>query len=234
MESAKRRAFNPGANERTLGFHRMRIWWIGIVFLCAASGLAQDRPGLFFREDWAEIPAATPITREHVSNGELTLSLHGPGRAGIRKSHHDRLADDPFYVWSGDCAGNWAVSLRHRESDMDLTALAKIRWRSKQSGFRQLRVIVKLAGGPWLVSDAFDGPSADWREREFHIADIRWRTLDIESIVERNWVRDPDLSRVEEVGFTDLMSGGGTPASSRLDWMEVFGRAVKRAEPPRK
>lgn len=206
----------------------MRISWLGIVFLYAAAALAQDRPGLFFREDWAEIAAATPITPEHVSNSELVLSLHGPGRSGIRKSHHDRPADDPFYVWSGDCPANWAVSLRHRESDVDLTGLAKIRWRSKQSGFRQLRVIVKLAGGPWLVSDAFDGPSADWREREINIADIRWRVLDIEKIAELNWAPEPNLSRIEEVGVTDLMSGGGTPASSRLDWIEVYGRGLKR------
>jgi hypothetical protein len=118
--------------------------------------------------------------------------------------------------------------LRHRASDVDLTGLAKIRWRSKQSGFRQLRVIVKPAGGPWLVSDAVDGPSADWREREINIGDLRWRALDIEKIVERNWTANPDLSRIEEIGFTDLMTGGGTPASSRLDWVEVYGRGVKR------
>jgi hypothetical protein len=183
---------------------------------------------LFFREDWKEISPATPVTQEHVSNASLTLSLHGPGRAGIRKSHHDQPADDPYYVWSGECSANWALSLRHREADLDLTALAKIRWRSRQSGFRQLRVILKLAGGPWLVSNAFDGPSADWREQEMNLGDIRWRVLDIEKIVERNGVSNPDLSRVEEVGFTDLMAGGGTPASSRLDWIEVYGRAVKR------
>lgn len=198
------------------------------LLFAAASAVAQDRPALFLREDWAEIPAATPVNQQHVVNENLILSLHGPGKAAIKKSHHDRPADDPYYIWSGDCMANWAVSLRHRESDVDLTGLAKIRWRAKQSGFRQLRLIVKLAGGQWLVSDAADGPSADWREREFNLADIRWRALDIEKVVERNWVAEPDLSQIEEIGFTDLMAGGGTPASSRLDWIEVYGRAVKR------
>ncbi len=206
----------------------MRRLLFGILFCCTLSAQAQDRAGLFFREDWKEIPAVTPITQEHVANGELTLSLHGPGRVAVRKSHHDRPADDPYYVWSGECPGNWAVSLRRAGLDVDLTGLAKIRWRSKQSGFRQLRVVVKLAGGKWLVSDAADGPSTDWREREINLGDIHWRDLDIEHIVERNWVPDADLSDVEEVGFTDLMAGGGTPASSRLDWIEVYGRAVKR------
>jgi hypothetical protein len=33
-------------------------------------------------------------------------------------------------------------------------------------------------------------------------------------------VSKPDLSKVDEVGWTDLMIGGSTPASSRVDWIE--------------
>jgi hypothetical protein len=38
----------------------------------------------------------------------------------------------------------------------------------------------------------------------------------------------PDLSNVEEIGFTDLMAGGQSKACSRLDWIEVHGRPVAR------
>lgn len=195
------------------------------VFLLFAvtAMFAQYRPGLLFREDWKEIPAATPVTQEHVANADLILSLYGPGKATIRKSHHDTPADDPYYVWSGECAGNWAVTLRHRNAAADLTGMSKIRWRTKQAGFRQLRIVLKLADGTWLVSDQSDGPSTDWRVREFNISDIRWRKLDIEMIVENAWVDRPDLAHVEEIGFTDLMRGGGTPACSRVDWIEVYG-----------
>jgi hypothetical protein len=193
------------------------------VLFAVTALFAQDRPGLFFREDWKEIPAATPVTQEHVANADVILSLYGPGKATIRKSHHDTPADDPYYVWSGECTGNWAVTLRHRNALADLTGLAKIRWRTKQAGFRQLRILVKLAGGTWLVSDQSDGPSEDWRVREFNIADLRWRKLDIETIVENAWADKPDLSHVEEIGFTDLMRGGGSPACSRVDWIEVYG-----------
>src|SRR5207245_1713474 len=96
-----------------------------------------------------------------------------------------------------------------------------------QSGFRQLRIILKLADGSWVVSDQYDGESADWRVREFHLADLRWRALDIEKMVEGR-SRDVDLRRVAEVGFSDLMRGGGTPASSRLDWIEVYGVSIPR------
>jgi hypothetical protein len=199
-----------------------------VMLLQSGPRVEEDRPGLFFREDWKESPPATPITQEHVANPNLVLKLYGPGKDGIKKSHHDTPKDDPFYVWSGTCPAQWAVALRHRDSLVDLTGLAKIRWRSKQAGFRQLRLIVKLADGTWLIGDQADGESRDWREREFNIADLRWRRLDIDKILEGAQVEKPDLARVEEIGFTDLMAGGGTPACSRLDWIEVRGRPVKR------
>lgn len=210
------------------------VWKFGVGVisagwcLAAAAAPADSRPGLLFREDWRETPAATPATQDHVVNPDLVLTRHGPGAAQIKKSHHDKPADDPFYIWSGDTQANWAVSLRHRTSLIDLSGPSKIRWRAKQSGFRQLRVIVKLADGTWLVSDEFDGESSDWRVREFNLTDLRWRQLNIARVSEGRWVPNPDLRRVDEIGFTDLMAGGGTPASSRLDWIEVYGRAVAR------
>jgi hypothetical protein len=185
--------------------------------------------GLFFREDWKESPPQTPVTQDHVAHPDLILTRHGPGEAQIRKSHHDRPADDPYYVWSGEAASNWAVSLRHRDAAVDLTGPSRIRWRSRQTGFRALRIILKLGDGGWVVSDALDGESADWRVREFQPSAAGWRSLDIDTVVEGRAVPRPDLSSVLEVGFTDLMRGGGTPASSRLDWIEVYGpRAAAR------
>jgi hypothetical protein len=204
-----------------------RLFPVLLALVLPASG--QDRPGRFFREDWKELPAATPITQEHVLNPKLELRLYGPGKAGIKKSHHDTPADDPYYVWSGTANGNWAVALRHREAYADLTGQAKIRGRAKQAGFRSLRPIVRLADGAWLVGDAADGPSADWREREFVLADLHWRKLDVETVIEGAVVERPDLRRVDEIGFTDLMTGGASAACSRLDWIEVWARAAPRA-----
>jgi len=199
-----------------------------LIALAVSRVFAQERPGPFFREDWKEIPPATPVTQEHVSHADLLVTRHGPGEAGIKKSHHDQPVDDPYYIWSGEAEGNWALSLRHQKSHVDLTGLAKIRWRSKQAGFRLLRIILKTANGQWLVSDQYDAASNDWRIREFNIADIRWRRLDIQKIVEGEWVNAPDLSRIEEVGVTDLMPGGRSVACSRLDWIEVYGRPAQK------
>ena len=206
-----------------------------LLFSCAAIALSAfaansgpSRPGVLFREDWREIPPVTPVTQEHVANPDLIMTRHGPGEAKIRKSHHDQPADDPFYIWSGEADANWAISLRHARLAIDLTGNAKIRWRAKQTGFRQLRIILKLGNGKWIVSDQFDGDSAGWRIREFNLADLRWRSLDIARVTEGKWEPNPDLSRVDEIGCTDLMAGGRTPASSRLDWIEVYARGVPR------
>lgn len=202
----------------------LAIFWLASVALAGA----QERPGLLFREDWKETPEALPVTQEHVANPDIVVSRHGPAEALIKKSHHDRPADDPYYIWSGECDRAWAISLRHKAARIDLTGQAKIRWRAKQSGFRQLRVIVRLADGTWLVSDQFDDAATDWRVREFNVADLRWRVLNIAKVTEGKWVTAPDLGKVEEIGWTDLMPGGGTPASSRVDWIEVHARAVPR------
>src|SRR5262249_42721022 len=143
--------------------------------------------------------------------------------------------DDSYYIWSGACPGNWALTLRHRSAYADLTGRAKIRWRTMQTGFRQLHVIVKLADGTWLISEQATGASRDWKETEFVVADLRWYRLDIVNVFEDVPVDRPDLSRVEEIGFTDLMRGmpsppgRSSPAASRLDWIEVYARPVKRA-----
>lgn len=203
----------------------------GIVLFLASSAVpAADtgRPGLFFREDFRETPPETPATQADIANPDLILSLYGPGKEGIKKSHHDKPADDPYYIWTGTCAGTCVLTLRHRSSLADLTGKAKLRWRTMQSGFRLLRIVLKLADGTWLVSDQYDDASDDWRVREFNLSDIRWRRLEIKGVTEGAWERAPDLSRVDEIGFTDLMAGGGSAACSRVDWIEVYGRPVER------
>ena len=197
----------------------------------AGSPRAAEKPELFFREDWKETPAEMPASQDHVANPNLLLQLYGPGLHGIKKSNHPTIPNDPFYIWSGACPGNWAVSLKHRSKDVDLSNSGSIRWRSKQAGFRQLHVILKLSHGTWLVSDKFDEASTDWRVREFAVKEIHWRSLDISRVTEGKPVDSPDLTRVEEIGFSDLMPGGLSDACSRLDWIEVYGKPIARPGP---
>ena len=149
-----------------------------------------------------------------------------PGRRS-KKSNHPNILNDPFYIWSGECKANWAATLRHSKKLVDLSGgSAVVKFRSRQSGFRQLRIILKLDDGTWLVSDQAAGYTEDWSESEWKISDVRWRKLNIDDVVEGAPFQKPDLTRVTEIGSTDLMRGGGTPASSRIDWLEVYGKGV--------
>jgi len=204
------------------------ILFFNLIIMCGFAQELNYRPALFFREDWKESPAEIPLSQNHVNNADLLIQLYGPGQDSLKKSNHPQPVDDPFYVWSGLCLGNWMVTLKHKTSNVDLTGFAKISWRSKQAGLRQLRVTIKVANGSWLVSDQFDDATKDWRITEFNVQDITWYKLDANQVVEIGPATNPDLSNVEEIGFTDLMPGGKSASCSRLDWIVVYGKPVKR------
>ena len=206
----------------------MRLW-VGLACMVAASLQAADvgQAPLIFREDWTATPPAIPLSQRDVANENLEISIRGQGPPLVKKSFHDARDWDPHYVWSGLAQGPWAVTLALADGGlMDLTGTATVRWRTRQSGFRALRVVLGLDGGRWLVSEAADGESTHWRISEIALSGTRWRQLDIESVTESSWVDAPDLSRVRWVGFTDLMRGGRSRACSRLDWIEVYGQRV--------
>ena len=72
---------------------------------------------------------------------------------------------------------------------------------------------------------------ADFNESEISIADVRWLKLDIARVVTvGTWVEHPDFSKVDEVGFADLMpgSGHGSGGYVNVGRIEVYGKAVKR------
>lgn len=199
--------------------------------LISSISSAQDyRPDVLFREDFKETPAEIPVSQKHIANPDVIFSTYGPAQDSLKKSNHEKPVDDPFYMWSGLCLDSWAVTFKHKYYYADLSSFGKIQWRTKQAGFHNLRIILKLADGRWIISDLFDGPSKDWRITEFNISDINWWTLNIETIKEQNPIpiEEIDLSKVDEIGCTDLMRGGSSNACSRLDWIEVYAKPVKR------
>jgi hypothetical protein len=207
----------------------------------AATPQRLQYPPLFFREDWtlaSGLPNTnTPQEPEHtivqadVASPNLEVHLYGDkvGPVAVKQTYNN----DITYVMTLLCTANCAITLRDKNNDVDLTGLATIRWRTKVTGFHSLHPIVKLADGTWLVGDHATGYSTDWVESQIQLADVRWRNLTIENVVEGRgdqWVQNPNLSRVEEIGFTELMPGGGHGgAGSRIDWMEVYGKPVPRA-----
>jgi hypothetical protein len=98
-----------------------------------------------------------------------------------------------------------------------------------------LHPVIKLADGTLLVgSQSFSSPqkpmmganaySGDFVVSEVTFDDQRWFKLDPARVVPTREVINPDLSRVDEIGFTDLMPGGGHgfAGCSNVSWIEVY------------
>ncbi|HTT06938.1 MAG TPA: hypothetical protein VMF64_16790 [Steroidobacteraceae bacterium] len=201
------------------------------------------RPALLFKEEWkrpvetADQPARhglnVALTSAANSNPELDLQLFVPGgQLQLVEEGSAENGNNPLHVWTGLCTSPCAVAFRDRSKFADLSGLARVRFNTKMSGFHHIRPIVKLADGTWWIGDEAVGSSSDWLESEISFADLRWLQLDTTRVVTRGVLTDKiDLSKVDEVGFADLMPGSGHGPGGAADvaQIEVYGRAVARA-----
>jgi hypothetical protein len=230
------------------------------VFLLACGGqtaLAQPnapRPGflehqavtppLLFRETWQQPPHEGPlddenrrITREALTNPDLQLELYGTDARNIQVTAHNGIPD----LWTGFTKSPVALTLRDKKAYLDLTGLARMRWRTRTEDLHVLHPVVKLADGTLLVgSQAFSSPqrrmegsnafSGDFVVSEVTFDDQRWFELDPKRVVTTREVAKPDLSHVDEIGFVDLMPGGGHgfAGCSNVSWIEVYAVPRKR------
>jgi hypothetical protein len=217
---------------------------ISVVILAGAGvALAQEgrgrgagparRPGLFFREEWGQTEKGGehPTGPESVANPNLELKLYGPTGKEVLLTGAKGDDNNPIHLWTGMCTSPCAIALRDKNNMADLSGLARIRWVTKMSGLHQVHPIVKLADGTWLVGDKGDGSITDWRTSEINFSDLRWLRLDIDKVVTKgNFVANVDLSKVDEIGYVDLMpgSGHGPGGWSDVGAIEVYANAVKR------
>jgi hypothetical protein len=203
-------------------------------------------PPLFFRESFKARGTTSPenLFPANAANANLELKQYGAGsivhpdrESGLQiYTQQDPLSGTTInFFWSGMAEGSWAVTLRDKANFVDLTGPAKIKWRVRMRGLHMLRPVVRLADGAMLVGDYTEPESTYWRENEFYLVDVpRWRVLDDKQVIgstDAAWRVKPDLSRVDEVGFTDLVRGAGhgQGGNSGLDWIEVYGNPVKRS-----
>lgn len=211
----------------------------------AAQARSQDRPisgaqlPLFLREEWKNPTGSEhPVTAENVANPNLELKLYGPSgkqieMGGTSASPAGARPRLPPHLWTGLCEQTCAAALRDKNNYVDLSDLGMIRWYVRVSGLHRIHPIVKLADGTWLVGDHQDGNELDLHQSEFTLAESRWIKLDIDKVVTRGrWLErsELDLTKVDEVGFTDLMpgSGHGDGGWSDVGWIEVYGKPVPR------
>jgi hypothetical protein len=193
-------------------------------------GQAPQPPSLFFKETWKDASGNVPVTQAAVVNPDLQLNLYGTGKEDFGITNEGGVP----HIWTGLCATSCALTLSKKDSFVDLTGKAKIRWYSKTSGFHEVRPVLKLADGTLLVGDHVDANTFDYHESEFYVSEVRWLKLDGPTVQTKGTLLDKvDLSKVDAVGFADLTpgSGHGTGGYSDVAWIEVYGKPVQRDTP---
>ncbi len=207
-----------------------------------AEGARASALPMFFDANFVR-PASqtgqTKVVQENVGDPNLELKQYGLHESCLLTSGDPGSETTPFSVWSGECERPFATLFRHKTNYVDLTGTAKIRWAVKTSGFHVARPAVKLADGTMLVGETAAASVPMLLQAEVPLGAIRWIKLDPKRVVTMGlqggafneiWVPNVDLSRVDEVGFVDLMpaSGHGTGGYIHISQFQVYGRAVPR------
>ena len=192
---------------------------------------------LIFEEKWTRAPMAQPMTQENLGNQNLKLHLYGD-TGGIRKTFHE-IED---YTYTGETRNNWMITVSDPTSYFDLTLPGKVMLRTRNTGFRLTHIVIKTADGNYFVSEEGSGESKAWMNRDYIMSDLHWRSLTMvdtlnnarrpaapdRAVIVAAGVATPDLSKIDEIGFTDLMPGGFIPATTRINAWAVYGKKVPR------
>jgi hypothetical protein len=208
----------------------------------AAAAAPNPLPPVFLDEGFRRaVPshAQAAIEPSNVASPNLELKVYGLDAKDLTISGMG-VPGDLINLWSGMTTEPTAATLRDKANYVDLSGRAKIRWTVRTSGFHEVRPVIRLADGTLLVGDHGDSSPTLFNETEFAIAELRWVKLDPERVVTRGgsgktgtaarWYENPDLTRVDEVGFVDLMPGSGHGQGGYVNvaHIEVYGVPVKR------
>ena len=194
---------------------------------------AAVRPPLLFREDWrlpkhegAATDENTRFTPEVVTNERLEAKLYGAGSTPVRAAEHEGRVD----LWTGLATSPVALTLRDKRNYLDLTGLARLRWIVRTNAIQTLYPVVKLADGTLAVGSRAISTDGEFVQVEIAFSGMKWYTLDPQRVVVMLEVKNPDLSKVDEVGLASLAPGGGhgIAGSANFSTVELFAKAVPR------
>ena len=163
-----------------------------------------------------------PLSQDTVTTPDVDLQLYGDGKDIIVAVGKGPYAPHTF---DGLCDRPCGMTLRDRNNYFDLRGNANMKFTTLVSGFHRVRPLIKLADGTLLIGDQAEGSTADWHPYEISFRDVRWLALDpkLGVTLGETWVQNPDLSKVDEVGYFDVIPGSGP---------RVEGMAVEKMPPP--
>lgn len=183
-----------------------------------------------------------PLGQDSITTPNMDIHLYGDGKNIIVAVGKGANFPRTFF---GLCEKPCGFTLRDRNNYFDLRGRANIRFTTIVSGFHRVRPIIKLADGTLLIGDQAEGSTADYHQYEISFSDCRWLKLDpVRGVtLGGTWVETPDLSKVDEVGYFDILPGSGVhsegvpveklPAPPAGGWIavssfELWGKPVKR------
>ena len=199
----------------------------------AAPAPAPTRPALLFREEWNQPPYTGTlndenrrVTQDAVGNPNLELKLYGTAVKEVGVYSHENRLD----LWTGMATSPVAMTLRDKRSFVDLTGLARLRWTVRSQGLHAVHPVVKLADGSFLVGNRSQSTDGEYVTSEVVFTGMRWYKLDPGKVVTTVEVKSPDLSKVDEIGFADLMPSGGHGNAGwiNVSAVELYARPVPR------
>lgn len=191
------------------------------------------RPALLFKEEWRLPPHEGAPTDENmrftpavVKSDGLEARLYGPASSVVRAAEHEGRID----LWTGLATSPVAVTLRDKRNYMDLTGLARLRWMVRTTSIHTLYPVAKLADGTFIAGNKGITTDGEFVQVEIVFGGMRWYKLDPAKVVVTAEVKNPDFSRVDEVGLVTLAPGGGhgIAGSANLSTVELFAKAVPR------
>lgn len=199
------------------------------------------------------------LTQAAIANPDIELKVYGGGKPRIEDGEMlGAVLIQGRGLFTGMAESSYAVTFRDKKNYVDLSGLGRIRWELRASGLNVVHPVVRLADGQWLLGEHADGGNQFERHVFEHtVSEQRWIRLDIDNvmtlgprqpepvdrakanILEREfaaargvWLesRQVDLTRVDVVGFADLMRGSGHGYGGYIGMgtIEVYGKKVPR------
>jgi hypothetical protein len=191
------------------------------------------RPPLLFSEPWKLPPHTGEPTDENmrftpavVTNQRLEARLYGADAKVVRAAEHEGRVD----LWNGMSTSPVAITLRDRRNFVDLTGAARLRLTVRTNAIHPLNPVVKLADGTLIVSDRSIDTHGEFLTTEIAFTNMRWYGLDPARLTVLIEVKNPDLSRIDEVGIVMLAPGGGhgIAGSMNLSTVELYAHPRPR------
>jgi len=204
-----------------------------LVLVLASMASAQTRPALMFKETWKQPPYTGQLndenrraTQDAITNSALELKLYGAAAKDVGVYAHEGRMD----LWNGVVKSPVAIMLRDRTSYADLTGLARLRAVVRTMGLHVIYPVVKIADGSYVAGSRGVNTDGDFLEVEVAFDGMRWHKFDPATATTSAEVKNPDLTKVDEIGFVDLAPGGGHGVSGafNLSTVELFAKPVAR------